>query len=496
MPRRLKAPTADGAVLAEPAFDAVPRLVEANRRLLDRSDVRISGMPLNEFRQAARREILACVPGQPAPANGPLIIAGHQPELAHPGVWVKNFALNGLARKLGGIPLNLIVDNDTIKHAAVKAPIFSPTDPTAVRPETIPYDRISGKPAYEGYRIEHPELFETFAQRVSQITQNWGYRPLVLNAWQEAATEPTLGEQLSALRRHYECKWGCCNFEIPVSRLAQTDIFAQFAGHILGDLPRFREAYNSAIRRYRETNGIRNANHPAPELAEGEAPFWVRTGKTIRRERATAISDTRLLRPRAVTLTLFARVCLGDFFIHGIGGGKYDEVTDGIICDYFGIEPPAYQVLSATLRLPLPGFPSTDEDVKKAARLVRDLRWNPQRHIPASALNDPNVLRLVADRISLAVSVGEASRLSSGATGGNAVPQNDHQARREWFRQIQGLNEKLRPFVAVQAAEAKAELKRVESESRANEVLRRRDYSWVLFPEALLRTFLQQFLTV
>src|SRR5207244_11160094 len=66
---------------------------------------------------------------------------------------------------------------------------------------------------------------------------------------------------------------------------------------------------------------------------------------------ATPASDVRQLRPRALTLTLFARVCLGDFFIHGIGGGKYDEVTDVIIRDYFGLDPPAYQVLSATLHL-------------------------------------------------------------------------------------------------------------------------------------------------
>ena len=61
-----------------------------------------------------------------------------------------------------------------------------------------------------------------------------------------------------------------------------------------------------------------------------------------RRERASADSDVNNLRPRALTLTLFARLCLGDFFIHGIGGGKYDEVTDAIIRDYFGVEPPAY----------------------------------------------------------------------------------------------------------------------------------------------------------
>src|SRR5262249_28308050 len=146
--------------------------------------------------------------------------------------------------------------------------------------------------------------------------------------------------------------------ELPVSRLSETGAFARFAQHILRDLQRFRSVYNAALHAYREANGIRSTNHPAPELAEGEAPFWVHTANG-RRERATPASDVRTLRPRALTLTLFARVCLGDFFIHGIGGGKYDEVTDTIIREYFGIEPPAYQVLSATLHLPLPCFPST-----------------------------------------------------------------------------------------------------------------------------------------
>ncbi len=49
------------------------------------------------------------------------------------------------------------------------------------------------------------------------------------------------------------------------------------AQHILNDLPRFREVYNKAILDYRAANGIRSGNHLAPELAEGEAPFWVRT---------------------------------------------------------------------------------------------------------------------------------------------------------------------------------------------------------------------------
>ena len=34
------------------------------------------------------------------------------------------------------------------------------------------------------------------------------------------------------------------------------------------------------------------------------------------------------LRTRALTTTLFARYVLGDLFVHGIGGAKYDELGD------------------------------------------------------------------------------------------------------------------------------------------------------------------------
>ena len=70
----------------------------------------------------------------------------------------------------------------------------------------------------------------------------------------------------------------------------------------------------------------------------------------------------------------------------------------------------------------------------------------------------------------------------------------DHAARREWFRAWQQVTEELRPFVWKQEPEAEAELARVRAEVAANEVLRRRDYAWVLYPEETLRPFLQRFL--
>jgi hypothetical protein len=185
--------------------------------------------------------------------------------------------------------------------------------------------------------------------------------------------------------------------------------------------------------------------------------------------------------PRALTLTLFARLCLADFFIHGIGGGKYDEVTDDIIRGYFRIEPPAYQVLSATLHLPLPGFAASDEDVGRAERLVRDLHWNPQQHLGDDATGRAEIQSLLDEKAKLTAA---------------EPPYAEHAARRAWFRALQSVTERLRPFVGERVAPAEAALNSARTEAAANAVLRRRDYSWVLYPEATLRPFLQRFLDV
>jgi hypothetical protein len=58
------------------------------------------------------------------------------------------------------------------------------------------------------------------------------------------------------------------------------------------------------------------------------------------------------LSPRALTLTMFFRLALVDQFIHGIGGGRYDQVTDRLIARHFNIEPPRFCVTTATLYFP------------------------------------------------------------------------------------------------------------------------------------------------
>lgn len=466
MTAQYRAPTANGAVLAEPHFDALPALVNANRERLDRTDVRLAGYTLKEFRELTKQEYL----GEDELFRT-VIVTGHQPEFSHPGVWVKNFAVVGLAKKLGGMPLNLVVDNDTLKSTALRFPAFRGGEPESAHLESVPFDTFAGEEPYEDRHILDSATFCEFLPRMREATRHWPYKPLLFDAWQylDPASTGSLGQQIAGTRARFEREWGCYGNDLFVSELCGRWPFRAFAEHVLNDLPRFRDAYNRAIRAYRTANGVRSANHPAPELEEGEAPFWVRSGEG-KRQRATATSDVTKLRPRALTLTLFARVCLGDFFIHGIGGGKYDEVTDAIIRDYFGIDPPAYQVLSATLHLPLPAFPSSRIDEVRAARRLRDLKWNPHKFLPAEH-------------------AAERQRLCA-----SEPPLGAHAARREWFRALQKHTAALRPLVNELLPGAETDLARVRAECAANAILQRRDFAWVLYPEDVLRPFLQRFL--
>ena len=77
-------------------------------------------------------------------------MAGHQPQLFHPGVWYKNFVLEQLAAEHGGTAINLVIDSDAMRTAAIRVPTGSLSDP---RIESIAYG-ANGRPI-EHYRAVH-----------------------------------------------------------------------------------------------------------------------------------------------------------------------------------------------------------------------------------------------------------------------------------------------------------------------------------------------------
>ena len=106
--RRLRAPSQDGAALIEPPLGEIPGMIVRNQSLIAAWAQSAGAASILSLRSAARTQLLSealsftsqyrdvgFVPA--VNSTTPLILAGHQPELFHPGVWLKNFALQSLA---------------------------------------------------------------------------------------------------------------------------------------------------------------------------------------------------------------------------------------------------------------------------------------------------------------------------------------------------------------------------------------------------------------
>jgi hypothetical protein len=444
---RLRTPATDGGLLVEPRVPGTAEQVAANAARLAAWDYDFQGRRARVLREQIRREVV----GQaheflrrhglesPEPASGgdglpskPLIITGHQPELFHPGVWIKNFAAAAIARSSGGLALNLIVDNDIPKSASIRVPVLDRDGLRAVR---IEFDRWNAEIPYEDWVVHDEALFTTFADRVRSVLDGLVVDPILGDFWPQAirlgGETGLLGLRFALARRVVEASWGVSNLEIPVSTLCGTTGFLWCAAHVLAELPRYQDVHNNCLATYRAAHRIRSRHHPVPALGRQgewlEAPFWVwRRAQPRRRallvrqrrreldlriagedevlmalplapdreaccavERLRDLADSGIrLRTRALTTTMFSRLLLGDLFIHGIGGAKYDQLGDEILRRFFGFDPPAFLTVSLTLWLGLPTQAVTQPELATVGQRLRDLKFNPDRHLAEPIVDD------------------------------------------------------------------------------------------------------------
>lgn len=415
-------PAGHGELLTRPDFDRWPALARANHDAAAAWDFEVGGVPVGDLRSAARREDLAAAEAfcerlgiEHAPAGDPdglLVVTGHQPEIYHTGVWVKDFLLQAVARETGATALDVVVDTDGFDAVEITAPCMTPdvqrcreylalgTPESAYVLAAVPSDdelatfqaageqMLSSLPAPAVVRH-----FSAFAQGLRDV----------------APRTRTLAELVTTARRRYERTAGTDYLELPASEFGST--FAHVVASLALDAERFSAAYNQELTEYRAITKTRSAAQPFPDLAaqDGtfELPFWYLSGhrRTALWARPLADGGARLeadgepiailppdaraageivaglpdgfIGPKAVALTLYLRVFVADLFIHGVGGGRYDRVTDGLIRRYFGVEAPPFAVASLTMYLPLGAHVVTDDEIAEAKDRVNRLEHNP-----------------------------------------------------------------------------------------------------------------------
>lgn len=492
--------------------DAAARAQAAQtRQRLDGTELVLGGRSLRELREQARAELVrgaqefaaqgTCgCPG--IDATAPVIATGHQPELFHPGVWAKNFAAHSLARCTGTPAWNLIVDNDLQGRNAILVPAGTRDEPLL---SEIPFNTPAPPRPWEESSIAAPELLSSFGERMREAMARWNIEPFGADLWPSAiGAEPrSLVQTFVTLRRRAEESWSVRNVELPLSRLCSSEVFRHFAAEILVGADRFRACHNAALVAYRREHHIRSETHPVAAL-QGvggaiEVPFWVwRAGESQRGRLSVrwhgtdrveflrgpeslgtepvgpagaAEAVTTLLsrldregwkvRTRALSTTLFARLVLSDLFIHGIGGAKYDQVTDELFRRFFGIEPPPFMVLTATLRLPLGElFPSQPRDAHRTRWIQNDQVWNPERYLP-----EPAQTEALARKRPLI-----------------DLQKTDAAARAE----LRDLRKTWRDEIEAEVAGSRRRAREIDRQLLANRRLTNRDFAWPLHPRASL----------
>ena len=103
----LRAPSEDGGILYFPDLSLIKELIKENQKKLSTAQTFIFEKPLKELRLLAKQEAITAAMAflktndQEIKVDNtlPLMVSGHQPELFHPGVWIKNFALHSIAKK-------------------------------------------------------------------------------------------------------------------------------------------------------------------------------------------------------------------------------------------------------------------------------------------------------------------------------------------------------------------------------------------------------------
>jgi hypothetical protein len=530
--RRYRAPQENGQTLVEPPWPTLPEVVERNRRHLAEVRGDLQGRSLAVLAADARRSLVqqaftytsqyrdvpSDVVDRAASEAAPLILSGHQPELVHPGVWYKNFLLGRLAERVGGIGIHLLIDSDLCRSASVRVPAGTPDAP---RVESVPLDQPAAEVPYEERVMVDRATLESFAGRVTQLIKRLVTDPVVDQLWplvqSRLGEQPSLGLCLAQGRHLLEAAWGNVTLELPQSAVCQLPEFGWFAAHLLANLPRFWTAHNEALADYRAAHRLRGRAQPVPDLAEIdgwlEAPFWVWSADDPQRRPLFARQeDDRLLvtdrwrrtvdlslsaegdaaaaagqladlaergvkiRTRALATTLFARLCLSDMFLHGIGGAKYDQVTDAIARRFFGFDLPELAVVSATLRLPIGHRHSAQAGQHTLRQQLRDLEFHPERF----ALRDGT---LPADKVS------QVAELAARKQRWIDTPKTEQNARRR-HEEITAVNEALYAHVAHLRTQIEHQLDDIECRTRASAILESREYAFCLFPREPLQRLL------
>jgi hypothetical protein len=282
----------------------------------------------------------------------PIVMAGHQPVVYHPGILEKTRRLAMFAAHTGAYALNIAIDTDEGDGGRLLWPLREGDD------VIIKQGGIStGGAIYRDQVVASTEESAAIFGVMKRDLETSGCSAAIAGAERAAALYGVLqGKSIvlaNTIVRQHMCGMGYD--EVPLSRVLEAPSIRECIERIVRDAERFAELYNATLESYRIEHKIRNPANPFPNMTlsveEIELPLWELSGSSrkqvvVARRGPSPIAN--ILAPRGSVVTLILRGVCSDLFIHGLGGGKYDRFVNAFAEAYWGSPLPNFVVASAT----------------------------------------------------------------------------------------------------------------------------------------------------
>lgn len=448
--------------------------------------------------------------GSLAEGDAPLWVTGHQAWLWHPGILAKDLVSAAAAKRFGGDELHLVVDHDIHDALHMQLPMQTGNrlslheltlSPTRVDIPAACQPAVDMTAALNQLRKTRDTLGNQCVARLDALDA--GIEAIASNISLPAFE--TLGQQMAALtavmlrpwvRRNGHDDGDSDQASLPMlltSQLCQLQGFDQIVHAMLHDATSCMTAYNRAVLSQPQA-GI---GPLAMDRQFIELPLWLLTWQGRRQAVYADITDTTpilvtadgspiktndadatlkdmhqpRLAPRAMLLTAIMRRFYATAFIHGTGGGVYDQVTEAWWSSWRGggvygkLAP--MTVATADLRLPFELPSATRHEVLLLQQKVHHLKHNLnlETDLPAQA-------KLLAQ--------AKADLLT------HMHDDSDKWRKQAVFKQIHSINKQLAALMPQVLADADEALAEAKMGLRNHGLTMKRDWPFVIYPREAL----------
>lgn len=380
----------------------------------------------------------------------PIILAGHQAQLWHPGILAKWFAASSIAERHNAQPAWVTVDQDANKPADLSIPLNTENRWQRVQSSLAPSNAPPGTPT-AGRPPIHPKLpSQALDPRIASRLQE------AIAALDNTSDAPSSAAQFAAALDTLTQQPLTHLF---ATDLAKTTLYNELLDDIRADPAACRASWNTTVNAH-PSAGIR-------PLRNDELPLWTLTQAGPRATATDADLDQTPLLPRGLLMTLLLRLAACDFFLHGLGGADYEPAADRWLSEWNppalqGLAPAPFGVVSADLRLDLTGHDvPTKSDVAQA-------HWQAQHlnHHPDSSDEAVKLRKNLIERI-------------------ESLPRKSPE-RLSLYRELHQNIAKQRETHANRIQHARDETKRATAAFRDRDVLNARDWPFPLYDNAQL----------